>query len=36
MSDRIAEEFRSRGFTDVRPFPFVAFETWAVSDESVV
>ena len=30
-SDRIAEEFRSRGFTDVRPFPSVDFEAWVVS-----
>jgi hypothetical protein len=31
MSDRIAEEFRSRGFTHVRSFPSVDFEAWAVS-----
>jgi hypothetical protein len=34
-SDHIAEEFRSRGFTDVRPFPSVDFEAWAVSEEAV-
>ncbi len=33
-SDRTAEEFRSRGFTDVRPFPSVDFEAWAASEES--
>ena len=33
MSDRIAAEFRSRGFTDVRPSPSGDFETWAVSEE---
>jgi len=34
-SDRIAEEFRSRGFTNVRAFPSVDFEAWAASEESV-
>jgi hypothetical protein len=33
-SDHIAEAFRSHGFTDVRPFPSVDFEAWAVSGES--
>jgi len=28
-SDRIAEEFRGRGFTAVRSFPSVSFEAWA-------
>jgi hypothetical protein len=28
-SHRIAEEFRSRGFAHVRPFPSVDFEAWA-------
>jgi hypothetical protein len=32
-SDQIAEEFRSRGFTNVRPFPSVDFEAWAVSED---
>ena len=31
VSDRIAEEFRSLQFTDVRPFPSVDFEAWAIS-----
>ena len=30
-SHRLADEFRSRGFTDVRPFPAVDFEAWAAS-----
>jgi hypothetical protein len=30
-SDRIAGEFRSRLFTDVRSFPGVGFEDWAAS-----
>jgi hypothetical protein len=30
-SDRIAEEFRSRGFTNARPFPSVDFEAWVDS-----
>ncbi len=30
-SDRIAAEFRNRGFANVRPFPMVGFETWATS-----
>lgn len=28
-SDRIAEEFRSRGFTSVKSYPPVGFEEWA-------
>jgi hypothetical protein len=28
-SDRIADEFRGRGFADVNSFPAVGFETWA-------
>jgi hypothetical protein len=36
VSNRIAEEFRSRGFSDVRAFPSVDFEAWAVSEEFVV
>jgi hypothetical protein len=31
VSDRIAEEFRSLQFKNVRPFPSVDFEAWAVS-----
>jgi hypothetical protein len=31
MSDRIAEEFRSRGYRDVRSLPAVGFEAWAAS-----
>jgi hypothetical protein len=30
-SDRIAEEFRARGFTNVTPFPSVDFEEWAAT-----
>ena len=30
-SVRIADEFRSRGFAKVRPFPTIGFETWAAS-----
>jgi hypothetical protein len=30
-SDRIAEEFRCRGFIDVRSFPVTGFEAWAAS-----
>jgi hypothetical protein len=30
-SDRIAEEFRSRGFTSVTSFPTIGFEDWAAS-----
>ena len=32
--DRIAQEFRARGFTDLRPFPSVDFEAWAESGNS--
>lgn len=35
-SDRIAEELRSRGFTNIRPFPSVDFETWAAASEESV
>ena len=35
VSGRIAEEFRSRGFVDVRAFPSVDFEAWAVSEELI-
>jgi hypothetical protein len=31
-SNRIAEEFRARGFTNVTPFPLVDFEEWAAQD----
>jgi hypothetical protein len=30
-SDGIADEFRSRGFTNVNPFPKIDFETWSAS-----
>ena len=30
-SDRIADEFRSRGFAKVNSFPTIGFETWATS-----
>jgi len=32
MSDRVAEEFRISGFTDVRPFPSIDFAAWAASE----
>ena len=28
-SDRIAEEFRRRGFANAKPFPMIGFEPWA-------
>jgi hypothetical protein len=31
-SEKIAAEFRGRGFTNVRPFPAMNFETWVTSD----
>jgi hypothetical protein len=34
-SDRIADEFRSRGFADVRSFPMTGFEAWAASAPSL-
>ena len=34
MSDRIAEEFRSRGFTNAKSFPTVGLEEWARPDAS--
>jgi hypothetical protein len=32
-SDRLAAEFRDRGFSNVRSFPTIGFETWAASAE---
>jgi hypothetical protein len=32
-SNRIADEFRSRGFANVRAFPMIGFEAWAASAE---
>jgi hypothetical protein len=34
-SGSMAEEFRDRGFTDVRPFPNVDFEAWVSAEEFV-
>jgi len=31
-SNRIADEFRRRGFADVRSFPMTGFEAWAIAE----